>query len=126
MLVLLSMSCHAQLSSTFYDESCPDALTAIRTSIIITNRGSVRGYEVIDYAKSEVEKICPGVVSCADIVAVIARDAFVAVGSPSWTVKLERRDSTTASPSLASSDLPSFREGLEKLVPKFASDEFFM
>lgn len=164
MLVLLCMSCHAQLSSTFYDESCPNALAAIRTSIRTAvsrerrmaaslirlhfhdcfvqgcdasillensptisserdagpNRGSVRGYEVIDDAKSEVEKICPGVVSCADIVAVAARDASVAVGSPSWTVKLGRRDSTTASPSLASSDLPSFQDGLERLVSRFA------
>ncbi|KAF6139949.1 hypothetical protein GIB67_017844 [Kingdonia uniflora] len=63
----------------------------------LQNFGSVRGFSVIDDVKSKVEKICPGVISCADILAVAARDASVAVSGPTWTVKLGRRDSTSAS-----------------------------
>lgn len=83
------------------------------------NNNSVRGYEVIDKAKSKVEKICPGVVSCADIIAVAARDASAYVGGPSWAVKLGRRDSTTASPALAITELPAFFDDLGRLISRF-------
>jgi len=33
LFIFSSMQCHAQLSSTFYDGTCPNALNTIRTSV---------------------------------------------------------------------------------------------
>nr|CAB3458464.1 unnamed protein product [Digitaria exilis] len=83
------------------------------------NAGSLRGFGVIDTIKALLEALCPRTVSCADILAVAARDSVVAVGGPSWTVQLGRRDSTTASLSTANTDLPSPASSLSTLLAAF-------
>ncbi|KAF2305229.1 hypothetical protein GH714_003210 [Hevea brasiliensis] len=81
---------------------------------------NARGFEVIDQIKSEVDKACGRpVVSCADILAVAARDSVVALGGPTWKVKLGRRDSTTASRTAAEADLPSPFSDLPELISGF-------
>ncbi|KAI3955042.1 hypothetical protein MKW98_005045 [Papaver atlanticum] len=53
---------------------------------------SLRGFNVIDAAKAEVEKVCPGVVSCADILSLVARDSVALIKGPWWNVPTGRRD----------------------------------
>ncbi|KAJ7535258.1 hypothetical protein O6H91_12G025500 [Diphasiastrum complanatum] len=71
------------------------------------NLNSARGFDVVDTIKTQLESACNGTVSCADILAIAARDAVVLDGGPSWTVQLGRRDSTTASFNTAKNDIPS-------------------
>lgn len=45
----------------------------------LPNMNSVRGYEVIDDIKAVLERVCPSVVSCTDIVTLAAREAVYLV-----------------------------------------------
>ncbi|CAA6671918.1 unnamed protein product [Spirodela intermedia] len=62
---------------------------------------SIRGFGFIDGIKALIEKECPGVVSCADIVALAARDSVV-------TIRADRRRDGTVS---------NFTEALFNLPP---------
>ncbi|XP_020096893.1 peroxidase P7-like [Ananas comosus] len=85
------------------------------------NKNSIRGLEVIDSIKAQVEASCRATVSCADILALAARDGVVMLGGPTWTVDLGRRDARTASQTAANSDLPGPSSSLSTLVAKFAA-----
>ncbi|KAJ0985457.1 hypothetical protein J5N97_003813 [Dioscorea zingiberensis] len=85
------------------------------------NNNSIRGFNVVDKIKKKIEKACPGVVSCADILAIAARDSVVILGGPNWEVKLGRRDSRTASRSKANTDIPPPTSNLTRLIANFSS-----
>ncbi|PWA76218.1 heme peroxidase [Artemisia annua] len=81
--------------------------------------GFLRGFEVIDSAKSQLETTCPGVVSCADIVALAARDSVVLAGGRSWPVPLGRRDGLVSRAS-DTANLPAFNDPMTVQIQKFA------
>ncbi|KAK6923358.1 hem peroxidase [Dillenia turbinata] len=75
---------------------CDASLLLDDTPTMLGEKHSLEN-KVIDEAKAAVEKICPGVVSCADILVMASRDAVVLSGGITWDVKLGRKDSLTAS-----------------------------
>ncbi|KAK9907829.1 hypothetical protein M0R45_015687 [Rubus argutus] len=79
---------------------------------------SVRGYNVIDAAKAAVETVCPGVVSCADIIVMATREAVYLSGGGRYNVQTGRRDGLV---SLASNvDLPAPSISVTQSVAAFA------
>ncbi|KAM0850609.1 hypothetical protein ACQ4PT_052953 [Festuca glaucescens] len=82
--------------------------------------GSTFGFDVIDNIKTQVEAACPGVVSCADILALATRDSVNLLGGPSWAVPLGRRDATVPNPADAAK-LPGPDSDLAGLVAAFAA-----
>ncbi|KAK4385261.1 Peroxidase 4 [Sesamum angolense] len=85
----------------------------------VPNRNSARGFDVVDQIKAAVEKACPGVVSCADVLAIAARDSVVILGGPDWNVKLGRRDARTASRAAANNGVPPPTSNLNALISRF-------
>ncbi|CAL4891905.1 unnamed protein product [Urochloa decumbens] len=83
---------------------------------------SLGGYDVIDTAKAVLEAVCPGVVSCADVVALAARDAVSAqFGRDLWDVQLGRRDGVVSRAAEARADLPSPASNFTALEANFGA-----
>ncbi|KAM0970202.1 hypothetical protein FF1_018322 [Malus domestica] len=79
---------------------------------------SLHAFYVIDNAKKQVEASCPGVVSCADILALAARDAVVQSGGPNWAVPKGRKDGRTSKAS-ESVQLPGPTFNISQLQQSF-------
>ncbi|XP_010265936.1 PREDICTED: peroxidase N [Nelumbo nucifera] len=162
LLMHLGVAVKSQLSSDFYNSTCPNLLKIVRKQVntaimneirmaasllrlhfhdcfvngcdasvlldgsdseklAVPNLNSARGFDVIDTIKSAVESECPGVVSCADILAIAARDSVLLSGGPSWKVLLGRRDGLVANQTGANNGLPSPFESVDEIAAKFAA-----
>ncbi|CAK7326024.1 unnamed protein product [Dovyalis caffra] len=79
---------------------------------------TLRGFQVIDDIKAELERKCPKTVSCADILTAAARDATLLLGGPFWEVPFGRKDGKTSIAKEA--DLvPQGRENVTALIGFF-------
>ncbi|XP_077224802.1 peroxidase 43-like [Tasmannia lanceolata] len=78
----------------------------------------LRGFEVIERAKAQLESECRGVVSCADIIALSARDSIVLSNGPDYQVETGRRDGRRSNVSDAD-NMPDVSDSVQLLKDKF-------
>ncbi|XP_037492444.1 peroxidase 7 [Jatropha curcas] len=106
------------------------AVRGCDASILLNHEGSertanasksLRGFEIIDDIKAEIEKKCPKTVSCADILAAASRDATVLLGGPYWMVNYGRKDGKVSLAKEADLTVPMGRESITSLIEFYQS-----
>ncbi|XP_019419108.1 PREDICTED: peroxidase A2-like [Lupinus angustifolius] len=98
-----------------------DTATIVSEQSAAPNNNSIRGLDVVNQIKTAVENACPGIVSCADILALAAEISSVLAHGPDWKVPLGRRDSLNANQTLANQNLPPPTFNLTQLKSAFAN-----
>ncbi|KAJ4752843.1 Peroxidase [Rhynchospora pubera] len=89
--------------------------------LAIPNNPSLRGFEVVDAAKSALEYACPGIVSCADIIAFAARDAAGLLGNIPYQIPSGRLDGKISNASEVLPALPAPFHNLTQVKALFAA-----
>ncbi|XP_047062321.1 peroxidase 1-like [Lolium rigidum] len=82
---------------------------------------SLRGFGSVERVKAKLEAACPGIVSCADVLTLMSRDAVLLAKGPTWPVALGRRDGRVSSATEASHELPPASGDVPLLARIFAS-----
>ncbi|BAF21629.1 Os07g0499500 [Oryza sativa Japonica Group] len=106
------------------------AVGGIDASVLVDSPGSeryakasktLRGFELIESIKAELEAKCPKTVSCADILAAAARDASTEVKVDYWPLMYGRKDGRRSSMVDADQYVPMGRESVTDLIAFFES-----
>lgn len=81
----------------------------------------MRNFKYVDTIKQAIEAECPGVVSCADIIVLAAKEAAAMLGGPRIAVKTGRRDSRKSSAAVVDKYVPLHNGSISSLLSAFAS-----
>ncbi|KAJ1392725.1 Secretory peroxidase [Sesbania bispinosa] len=83
---------------------------------------SLSGFDVIEDIKEALEAKCPGIVSCADILTLAARDSVsIQFNKPMWEVLTGRRDGTVSKSSEVLANIPAPFFNFAQLKQSFAN-----
>ncbi|KAJ3674917.1 hypothetical protein LUZ60_005533 [Juncus effusus] len=82
---------------------------------------SLRGFAAVERLKTKLETACHGVVSCADILAIAARDAVFLSNGTHYDVETGRRDGNISIDNDAYTNLPPFKGNITALIALYAT-----
>ncbi|CAA7394390.1 unnamed protein product [Spirodela intermedia] len=116
------------LRNIFHDcavESCDASLLLDSTRRTLSEKEAdrsfgMRNFRYLDTIKEALERECPEVVSCADILVLSAREGIALVGGPYIPLKTGRRDGRRSrSPEVLEEFLPDHNESISSILDKF-------
>ncbi|URE22477.1 peroxidase 65, partial [Musa troglodytarum] len=80
--------------------------------------------DVVVRAKTALELQCPGVVSCADVLALATRELLIMLGGPFYHVRLGRKDALNSTAASVEGQLPGPNMTVDQLISLFARKGF--
>ncbi|XP_010920892.1 peroxidase 21 isoform X1 [Elaeis guineensis] len=107
-------------------KSCDASLLLKTTNSIISEQTSqrsfgMRNFKYITTIKDALERECPKTVSCADIVALSAREGVLWLGGPYIPMKTGRRDSKESHVDMVENSIPNHNESISLVLSRFQS-----
>ncbi|GMP73155.1 hypothetical protein CsSME_00030989 [Camellia sinensis var. sinensis] len=117
------------LRNIFHDcavQSCDASLLLDSTRRSLSEKETdrsfgLRNFRYLDTIKEAVERECPGVVSCADILVLSGRDGIVSLGGPYIPLKTGRRDGRKSRAEVLEQYLPDHNESMSVVLERFGS-----
>ncbi|KAG8494401.1 hypothetical protein CXB51_012081 [Gossypium anomalum] len=117
------------LRNIFHDcgvQSCDASLLLDSTRRSLSEKETdrsfgLRNFRYIETIKEAVERECPGVVSCADILVLSAREGIVSLGGPYIPLKTGRRDGRRSRADVVEEYLPDHNETISGVLDRFAA-----
>ncbi|TXG47031.1 hypothetical protein EZV62_026325 [Acer yangbiense] len=117
------------LRNIFHDcavQSCDASLLLDSTRRSLSEKETdrsfgMRNFRYIETIKEALERECPGVVSCADILVLSAREGIVALGGPYIPLKTGRRDGRKSRADILEEYLPDHNESMSVVLDRFSA-----
>ncbi|KAJ4912529.1 Peroxidase 41 [Raphanus sativus] len=101
-----------------------DALNKSERDDEINHSLTEETFEIVTRIKTALEKSCPGVVSCADILAQSTHEAVTMIGGPSYEVKLGRKDGCESKARKVGENLPLPNHTVHEMMSLFQKKGF--
>lgn len=79
----------------------------------------MRNFKYVSTIKAALEKECPLTVSCADIVALSARDGIARLGGPNFEMKSGRKDSKESYVKVVEQFIPNHNDSISSVISSF-------